>query len=673
MGGLFSYLKNSDKRRAQHESDFDKTMDDAQKQIDDFNKAYSENMAAREQLIAQIAAEREEIVQQQINEVLYFEKRYKELKQRQEYINNLSTTFLCLVMTNYPINQVYDISNISTLKTNFDRTYDSIFPSENEDIAKDVFYTLCCCSPLLPLLYPTGQADNSVHDYTVSSTQQIDTFDFRTKLDGYLLGYIHGNLKKYVYNVVVSNCFDYMYAPNKNELDMLKVKCEQLISDVKSVKTTDYLISMFYDWIAGFDDVRYMMRIKMLSAKSHKGVCKNTVKLVPQYYPKVCPQYELFEAILMMTNTIFYNYGKIQQGVQLISASATAPPSSAPNDATEGGLCFTLPEDYIKNWYKQYYDFNKQHIWDLETYVMLDATATQHEVSAELITEMDDPSIWMTDLKVDKTVTVINVAPDTQIGYLQYNNPTHRYTYQLFIDNIVPQESFSIPKIGASKNANFQINMIYNLYHSLFETSDIPNALTHSTNVGLFYSFDYLTVTPPGQLVQFGHMSTTAAFMYQSVLADAMEYYFVFPIDITMTMSKINQLIWDTLKLSGDKDYGTLPQAIWCGSSSTFIEHQAQSVPALKSGEGTGTTLDSRFLPKTKYTAYEADIVDTETMTFDTDAGYVATLATGTASSASTTDASSTNDTNSNTTNTNNINNFVVKTKKDKQCLFDLK
>ena len=229
MGGLFSYLKSSDKSRAQHDIDFAKSMEEAQKQIDEFNKAYEQNIAAREALIAQIAAEREAIVQQQIDDVLYFEKRYKELKERQEYINNLSATFLSLIMTNYPINQVYDISNISTLKTNFEKTYSAIFPTEDDEISKDVYYTLCCVSPLLPLLYPTGQADNDVHDYLLSSTQKIDTFDFRTKLDAYLVKYIRGNLKKYVYNVVVSNCFDYMYAPDKTELDMLKVKCINLL------------------------------------------------------------------------------------------------------------------------------------------------------------------------------------------------------------------------------------------------------------------------------------------------------------------------------------------------------------------------------------------------------------------------------------------------------------
>ena len=564
MGGLFSFLANSDADTEKRKKELEEALQNYEKQIEENKAKYEASMNARKELVEDIRNARKDIEKQQLSEILYFKTRYNELTNRQAYINNVISLFVGIIMCNHGVGKLYDLSTMTEIKKNYNSIYDILFPTDNDELCKEIFYTMCKISPLLPLVYPTGQNDGDLHNYKLNSELKVDTFDFIGKLDSYIMTYIKGNFKTYLFNVVVSNCFDYMYDPNSDEMAKHDKLVEDLIKDTADLLTTEELINKVYKFLRSFtegsNNINYIMRLKMLAAKSHKGVCQQEVKVLPKYYPKICTKYELWECILIILNTIFYNYGSMQTSTgELIKSKST----SIPSNASEGGLCYELPEKYIEKCYEEYFDLDPANIWDQNEYI----ETKSREMEASVITNVDDDEIWMSSVDVHKKAIIIGMD-ETGEGTLKYENPTHRYTYQLLTDSIIPQEEFSFPKIGATKSADFQKRVLYNIVDKiLIYGNEVSTSVIKSTNASLFMSFDYLTVSPPGYTPGYERISTTNAYIYQTILADALVFYLVFPLDITMTMSKINRMIQKAL---GKNEWWLLPQMIWASSNVNY-------------------------------------------------------------------------------------------------------
>ena len=543
-----------DQNAVKASQDFQDQLKKIQDELNNYETNYQANLEKRQQKIASIYAERAKIIKEQADEVAYLIQRYQELKQLQARINTCISTFTCMMLFNYSVGQVLNDDSQEEWEDNFNKMYEVVFPSGEVEVMLEIFDSICLISPLLPLVFPTGKEDNDIHSYSYGQNGGVDTVAFMSKLNGYRQEYISGNLKQYCKNVCLSNCYEWMYDFDSDYASSIDKKCKALIKKVGDYTTTKDAVADIYDFIKSFDSERDIMRLKMLSAKSRKGICTNQIKILPKYYPKICPRYELWEAILMIINIICYQFGFIQTPT---SEALTSTKASKSSDDTDGGQCFSIPKDYPKKCFEQYYDLDMNHMWNLTDYIQVD----DHElrIEADKITGQTDDEVWMKDTEVCSDLKII--CPDeTGNGRVKYVNPTQPYTYQLLQDDTAPNESFSLAKIAVTKSKTMQWDVLYNLVQQLMKDETVKDASIYRVaNSDLFYSFDYLVTTPEGYEQSY-RISPTCQFMYQTILADAMQWRLVFPIDNTMTMSKINTNILTDMK---ETDINVLPQMIW--------------------------------------------------------------------------------------------------------------
>ena len=554
MGNVLSYLAQTDKDKARLEQEFQEQQQKIQQELDQYTHNYEENLKKREAKIKEIYEARKKIIQEQADELVYLVERFKELADLQSRINTCVSTFVFMILFNYGIGQVFNADTLSEWEDKFNKMYEVVFPSGESEVMLEIFDTICKISPLLPLVFPTGKDDNDIHDYKLTQNGGVDTVAFMAKLNGYRTEYITGNLKTYCYNVCYSNTYEWSYNYDSDYISEIDNKCKAIVKQVSTYKTSDDLIFALYDFLKQFNTERDIMRLKLLTAKSRKGICDRQIEILPVYYPKVCPRYELWEALLMIINTICYHFGFIQTPTAEILVSDKASKSS---DDTDGGQCFSIPPDYIKKCYEEYYDFDKNHIWNLTDYKQVGNHELRIDVSK--ITNESDDEIWMKDTKVCTDLKIIN-PDETNKGRVKYVNPTQAYTYQLLQDEVIPSENFALAKIAVTKSKTMQWSVLYNLVMKLMKDESAKGSSIYRTpNSDLFYSFDYITTTPSGYEQSY-RISPTCAFMYQIILADALQWRLVFPIDNTMTMSKINTNLLNDMKTA---QVDNLPQLIW--------------------------------------------------------------------------------------------------------------
>ena len=570
MGGLFSYLSNTDIEREKQENEFRSKIIEYQKQINNFNKQYEENMIERKKKIDGIYEERQKLIKERNDELEYIDRRYQELKDFRKCVNNRASAYICSILFNYYSQNVGNFDDISTFsgcefQDELLRAYDLvIFPDGNDELNKLVYFQLCQISPLLPLLFPTGKLDSSLYENAPDDPTQ-----FAATINSYIKTYIKTNLRRYTFNVCFSNCYEHMYSLNEKQINEYEKACEKYRERVKECSTNESFVAETYSFLKQFTSIDDMMRIKMLSAKSNKGISNKIPKFLPKYYPKICPTYELWESVLMIVNTLCYNYGSIRNEFgQMIEGKDGA---SLPNNANGGGKCFIIPEKYIKACYEQYFDMDPNHVWNYAGNDFINVLDNSTMVDMESITGKHENEEWMKDLNICTQIEIINKNPTTLIGTLKYTNPTRKYTYQLLNDEACPEESFQLPKMSADMSNTFKNDLLFNLTTSLMSRNeDMVKYSIYNTNYKyLMYSTDYIS-TAPESFELINNISPTCQFIYNMLLVNGLKWNMILPIDNTMTMSKINKHCED---LVGENHE---PQYIWAGNEAQVKHNQKQ-------------------------------------------------------------------------------------------------
>ena len=270
MGGLFSLLSNNndyDKRREELQEFLAKT----QAELDAYNQAYEQNMKSRSEKIAEIYESRKAIIQERIEELIYVDKRYTELKDQRRRVNNRAGAYVCLVLFNY-YNQMSieldaNLNECSIIKIFMQAYDDVIFPEKDVEDNKLVFGQLCQISPLLPLIWPDGKDDSSIHEkYSTSSDGSLNSVEFMTTVNGYLKAYVRKNLRKYTYNVCVSNAYERLTTIDEDndtqakKFNKYENMCAVYLDEVRECLTNESFVSVTYNFLKQFNTVDDLMR-----------------------------------------------------------------------------------------------------------------------------------------------------------------------------------------------------------------------------------------------------------------------------------------------------------------------------------------------------------------------------------------------------------------------------
>jgi len=572
MNVIFDWLANTDTTREDRRKKLQQEMNEVQKKIDQYDSNYAVNMEQRDAKINEIYEDRKKIIEERIEELIYIDKRYKELKKRRERINRLAAQYVVLVLFNYSCG--YSLIDEEDFVNKFKTTYNVIFPQSEPDIRKDVFKLLSKISVLLPLIWPTGEGDSEIHQkYEIANDGTPKTVQHQIEVNSYISDYTRNNLRRYTFNVCVANCWEFVYnlRDTKALLKEQDIRNDEYIESLANCLTDDSFIVATYKFLKQYNTINDIMRLKLLSAKSRKGISKYQVQLLPLYYPKNCPEYELYEALLMIVNTICYHYGSIRRNGSLILTDSL----NIPSDAALGGMCFEIPEEYIKNCYKEYFDLDPNDIWDLNQYCIV-SKLHQINIKPELITGSSNKEFWMKRNKLHDEVYLNNIGVDGK-GILKYVNPTRRYTFPLLKDSEFPDEKFTLPRLSANMSELFKNELLYNLWMMLTENKDYVSYSSYlTTNSAMFNSFDYIACIPE-TLKMVHRVSPTCQFVYDKVLVESLKWFLIFPIDNTMTMTKINTNIIKALGTNAPNFDGHEPQYIWAGNETELKERKTTS------------------------------------------------------------------------------------------------
>ena len=612
MGGLFSSLSNrnvTDKQRAELQEFLEKT----QAEVDAYNKAYEQNLQQRKEKISEIYESRKKIIEERLQELIYIDRRFTQMKDQRKCINIRASAYICLVLFNYYNQTVLQFdANTGYPETSvrdFMEAYDEVIFPPDEEMAKLVFGQLCQISPLLPLIWPIGARDSSLHEkYPLSSDgATLNSVEFMASVNGYIKSYIHNNLRRYTFNVCMSNCYDRMVTidddndAQKKKFEKYDNACTSYIAEVRECLTNESFVDVTYKFLKQFNTAEDIMRLKMLSAKSCKGISSNVPKLLPPYYPKVCPEYELWESVIMTMNTLIYNYGSIRNndGNPYITNSASI--SDRSKILFEGGKCFNIPEKYIQKCYETYFDLDPNHVWDYTGANLTDVKSKSFLVEPVTITGKETDQVWMlTDELVNEDLMLINKNNEGS-GELKYINPTRKYTYQLLEDPNYPSEELYLPGLSADMTQLFKSEIVRNITKKLM----INSAEMKSVSVYLskfkdfMWSFDYLTTAPEGFDLLYG-ISPLCSYVYDQILVNGIKWTLNLPIDNTMTMSKINRAV--KTFIAGDGKSGAeidYPQTIWTESDTTLKQARnmvnagsSDEVTILEDAEIVNVTID---------------------------------------------------------------------------------
>ncbi len=348
-------------------------------------------------------------------------------------------------------------------------------------------------------------------------------------------------------------------------------QCQNYLSTIELAVNDDEFVSKTNQFINTFvnKDKNYIMKFKMLPAKARKGICSNQIYLLPASYPRVNVNYELLEAILMLVNTICYNYGSIRNELgEYVNCDSNGLTYKLDNTTGEmkqtkistvtfGGMCFELPDLFISQQWK-YYTLNNSQ----DEFVKFDAGNYKTDESFNI----DEYAKYITPYN---QTFAQNINPVTLIGTMKYVNPTRIFTYQILNDEPDPTERFTFDKLGAKLSDSFRYSILPNLWKSLHDIEEFRNyAIINSKNSLLFNSFDFIVFSPEGYEIA-DKISPTAQFVYKYVLEQSMRWNLVFPIENTMSMAKINAKTYDMNK--------TIVQDIWTYETGEVVDDSTVS------------------------------------------------------------------------------------------------
>lgn len=560
MGNIFSKS-----RKSEAADNYQKTLADLKAEQDLLDENIQKANANIKLTMEQQFQRQKDIAKTRIAEIKETIRRAKELRDARKTLNVQAAVLLCALYYNYPFGTLDGALDDTILET--ESVTKSTISDQNAwssnatsicDIAvnENVFWLLCKIPQLVPLLWPTGRSEDKFHQYKSRNAVGIpDGPDYLIELNTHLSGYVNNQLKKYVTNVFQANCTREMSIDVEYQ-ESLYDACSQFIESVQNLANDNEWVNRAYAFIKNDDKMNW----KGFVAKSGKGICNAKIMLLPSNYPHICPQYELYEALLMITNTVLNNFGqcKTYDGRNVVNSN------ESPNKPdVHGGQCFELKQFYIDNTYK--FGINNETIWDGKSFVEVKSI----NIPVEQITGKTDALVWMQDTVLcdELEIQYLDNASRTNKsgGITRYKNPTKRITYQYINDYDGMKIKFQMPRISASINEQFTKSFLYRAFETLTSTPTNEKYDTYRTkNKAILTSIDYMTLRPP-ELDEWKTESSVAPvvrFIYTCLIENSCQWNLTIPINTTMSMGQINSQF---IRLSNN-DKSCLPQYLWTRS-----------------------------------------------------------------------------------------------------------
>lgn len=559
------------------------------------------------QVLASQFERQKQIAKQRIAEIKTMIARAKELRDARKALNLQSAVLLCALYHNYPFGRL----DTSAMDNTQNLSGDITWASNAESIVKialneKVFWIMVKIPQLLPLFWPTGdtEIEQKFHEYTQRDSKSVPIPEkYEIDINTHLEAYVTKVLPNMITNVFQANCQRDIKNNTDAKKDMFDA-CAALIASVELVQTDEELLYRLTQFIKNDDHMNY----KCFVARSGKTVCSKQIMLVPSTFPKRCPRYELYEAILMITNTILNQYGECQAGngapvAAKITVKGTrkvtkkystiteeqkktlaAGVNYKPNDLvdvmeneyaidtdiegkTEGGMCFAINEAWMENcWKHAIGDYSdKKQFWDGKTYVPVNNIL----LTDDKITGEADHTKWMKVTGVHKKTEPYYLTDSDEAlmkGYVRWQNPTKRFTYEFLNDREYMEFTFKLPLLNANLNDMFRTTFLYNAYNTLTTAGEDKEASKYdpyrTINKNLMYSLDFMTMVPPQQKsALFKECSPLSRYMYTLLIEYSCKWHLSIPIVNCMSMGKINNAILHDPANKDDK--ATLPQNIW--------------------------------------------------------------------------------------------------------------
>ena len=625
MGSLFSAPKATGPNAAQQAR-----LEALRKMSKEQQVAAAQAAHDAKQILASQFERQKKIAQERIKEIEAMIKRAKELRDARRALNLQSAVLMCAIYYNYPFGRL-DKSALDG--ENKDVPGDASWASNADSIVKialntNVFWIMVKIPQLVPLFWPTGdtEIEQKFHEYTQRDDKSVPIpTKYEIDVNTHIEAYVKEVLPNMITNVFQANCRRDLTNDTDAKKDMFDL-CSQLIASVEMVQNDDELLFRLTQFIKNDDQMNY----KCFAARSGKTICSKPILLLPANYPKRCPKYELYEALLMVTNTVLNQYGECQFATgdrvpTKVTVSGTKKVEKKfkyldeakqkeleatgvqykPDDVvtvdeneytvdtnvegkTNGGQCFGFDTDRATKCYENAignYSDQKQ-FWDGKTYI----PASQIVIPEEKITGDPDHKKWMKVTYVHKeTEAYYLTAADRALmkGYVRWQNPTKRFTYEFLNDRDEMEFTFKMPLISAGMNDMFRTTFLFNAYDILTtgnnEAETTKFDVYRVPNKELLYSMDYMTIVPPSlKSALFRECSPISRYIYTLLVEYSCNWSLFFPIADCMSMGKINYaILGDPAHESIKKDNKehdpkhSLPQNIWTRTENFKYEYDA--------------------------------------------------------------------------------------------------
>lgn len=556
MGNLFSTQRPSSDSSINEE--IQKLREEAAKQKEITNKAIQEvTQLAEEQYERQI-----EQSDKSIEEISSVIQRARDLRNEIAATNVQSSVLICAIYFNYPFGT--QLSNKLNDNTQWSSNAELIVKMS---VNENVFNRLKRIPYLLPIIWPTGEGDEAFHTYSsVSTNLDEPPKNYNIEVENNIINYIENTLPTRISNIFKFNTSTSDII-DEDEKKKLYDDCAKYISKIENDDVNTWYTDTL-DFISKHSDIKQKWR--SFATKTGKGVCANTIKILPSLYPKINSKFELYNALIITTNCIFSNYGqcmtsdgniiKVEDGSTIL-----------PIGAVKGGQCFELNESWISK--SNDLAFPSNELWDGNTFRWVSA---QNEVSIKDITGLEKDStaeVIAGDIKYTypKWLTMTEICEKLKIdsysvnepgkGELKFVNPTYEYSATFLNDFGYIDLPFKMPRMGAAIYDTMKNALPAKLFMNLttISANEMYNPSATDNASVLTFTDDVYCTPPQIGIQQDKNSSPISIFLYKAIINDGCSWSISIPLDTCQTMSKINSVILNDLK--GTEEM--LPQYIW--------------------------------------------------------------------------------------------------------------
>jgi hypothetical protein len=453
---------------------------------------------------------------------------------KQKYFKTASLAFS--FYSNYPFGSLDESENWSSSMESF---LNKMF--ENAEESVEIFWLLCQFPQFLPLIWPTGEGDDSYQDYSSyidSAKNTVNSEAYMTALKSKIGAYVNGTLKNLIKKLYKGNCYQYL----------VREETSKVVEYDKIVSTKIDTISELTDEDTFIKELNKALLVegeslfyKLAPGRAQKGICKNTVRLLPQYYPKRSPEYEMGEALIFLTNTLISYYGVYDTSTK------------------KNAKCFNI-DKHMEKAYKAAYSTSLTK-WDCSTMV----TAESLLLSVDSVTDGD----WLSTLTVETTIedasTYSAILVEDKPNKTPLN-PTKWITNQFINDGLTSAilTDFRMPALSADVNDTFKKSFISSILKALQTETYTDFNLLKLPNKTIFSSIDYLTLNPPNDsiLQSDKNVSVIAQFVYKCLVEYSCQWSLVFPIINNMTKGYMRGSFNTATGMSLTNLYTITPMAI---------------------------------------------------------------------------------------------------------------